>query len=200
MDLVDTDQLSAVENRVHGINPTLHVHKTVKGKMPLKHLFNLRAFSSSNMLLQDGREDTPSTNGHTHEDHEHHPDGSTHHSDVSTVLIPLPQLSNEQFSRLNAFLETLLWEWRIPVKPGVSRTESTRPTAGSNDTLEVLRCKGYIPVDDGRRYVLQGVMDIFEMTELARQGTLGGAEGGKVVFIGRGVESLKPGLLSYLGL
>lgn len=75
--------------------------------------------------------------------------------------------------------------------------------------MEILRTKGFLRLESGREYVVQGVTDIFEMKELVpdqRRGD-GKAEGkgeemgGKLVFIGRGIG---PGLISafkqYIGI
>ncbi|ORX33450.1 CobW/HypB/UreG, nucleotide-binding domain-domain-containing protein [Kockovaella imperatae] len=160
VDLVDAAQLDKVRSRVTAINPTLRIHDTVKGNMPLDRIFNLHAYSK-------GKFDTV---------HDH----PSHVNSISTVLIPLPRLTPTQWSRLNLFLENVLWTGKLD---GVD--------------INVLRTKGLIHLDDGREMVLQGVMDIFEIKQSSEPDE---AAPGKIVFIGRGVQDLKPALISFVDL
>jgi G3E family GTPase len=165
-DLVDDQTLKTVEVSVTSLNPTLRVHKTVQSRLPLSQLFNLRAFSSDRMTLPDTTHDHP-----------------THHTGISTVLIPLPTLSKAQFEKLNMFVEGVLWKGQLP---------------GGETAPEILRTKGYIVAEDGKEYILQGVTDIFELKKLEGDKMEKGGSG-KVVFIGKGVdEGLKTTLLDYI--
>lgn len=89
-------------------------------------------------------------------------------------MIPLPTLSAQQHTQVERFLESLLWEQRLP-----GRSEAI-------PGLEILRTKGYLKVEGAKEYVVQGVTDIFEMKQVSETKT-GGEMEGKVVFIGRGV-------------
>ncbi|WVQ83126.1 hypothetical protein IAT38_005264 [Cryptococcus sp. DSM 104549] len=215
LDLVSPEHLSRVESTIRSLNPTLRVHRTTNSRgAPLKDMFNIRAFSdSAGTGVRDVVDDRPAgevvgargeacakgeCNGHDHEHgHAHGEDGETHHSRITTALIPLPPLSDAQYSRLTEFLESLLWELRYPAESG-GPTNTTTTSATDADVPEILRTKGYIPLQDGREFVLQGVADLFELKELeardrGKEGVLPSGEGegakrGKVVFIGRGVD------------
>ena len=214
MDLVSPEHLANVRFRVKSINPTLRIHETIRGQMPLREIFNLRAYSDTTAELQFLKESAPRSNGvtngadHAHQRDHEHDDGTAHaHSahlnDISTILIPLPRLSADQWTKLNTFLETVLWEGKIPSTSGFA----TVPKGSPNEKkMDILRCKGLLRLEDAREIVLQGVMDIFELKEVAQKSaavseTLSDdkEQGGKVVFIGRGVEVLKPALEAFVG-
>ena len=188
-DIADADLVEEVEGVVRLLNPTLRIRRTVKSRIDLKELFDLHAFSGTRRPPVDNDEDD---HDHDHDqededDHEHehdndHPPPGKHRS-ISTVLAPLPPLSSEQYDRLNAFLETLLWNHRLP-------SDAEPP--------DILRSKGFITLLDGRQYVLQGVTDLFELKEYTASPFTPGAQG-KVVLIGRGVnDSLRDELLKYI--
>lgn len=132
------------------INPTLRVHHTIQSRIPLDSLFHLRAFADSAELTKSDVVDQSSHHshgddaghhGHDHEhghdhDHTHHADDITtrHNPQVSTVLIPLPPLTSEQYSLLNDFLETLLWEGKLPVpQSSSSQTQSSSQPQSQSD-------------------------------------------------------------------
>ncbi|WVW84779.1 hypothetical protein I302_106814 [Kwoniella bestiolae CBS 10118] len=191
LDLVTPEQMKEVESTIRTINPTLRVHHTTHSKAPLSELFNLRAFSDPTALT------TTSTTKPQEQKHDHssencsHPSHTpTHTNGISTILIPLPTLSQRQWLRLNEFLESVLWDNKFP---------------GSKKACpEILRSKGYIKLDDGRAYVLQGVADLFELKELSENQDKDGGEGegqGKVVFIGKNVgEEMKFALEEFVGI
>ncbi|WRT67874.1 uncharacterized protein IL334_004848 [Kwoniella shivajii] len=214
LDLVSQHQLEQVESTIRTINPTLRVHQTVQSKMPLSDLFNLRAFSDPTALNSPSQSSTPNSHGDNHDhdhdhDHDHsHPKGecedssqshdhqSRHYDGITTCSIPLPLLNQKQYFRLNEFLESILWDQRFP---------TTR-----KDSPEILRTKGYIPLEDGREYVLQGVADLFELKELPetlrkqqeeQEQKEANKQSGKVVFIGKGVnDDLKNALIEFVGI
>lgn len=86
---------------------------------------------------------------------------------------------------MESFLQTLLWESRLPTGEGI-------------EGLDILRTKGYFKVEGGAEYVVQGVTDIFEIKEVGIKA--GGEEvQGKLVFIGRGVrQELRTAFEAYL--
>ncbi|KAK4686446.1 hypothetical protein P7C73_g3680, partial [Tremellales sp. Uapishka_1] len=172
-DLISTETLKQVEGSIGSINPTLKVHHTIRSRIPLSAIHDLRAFSSHSTTLASPTPTPVPASPHSH-----------HHSAISTVLITLPSLSETQFGKLNLFLESLLWEGKLPL------TSSPAP--------EILRTKGLIVVGE-KEYVLQGVTDLFELKEIESDGE--NSNTGKVVFIGKGVgEELKTALLDFIGL
>ncbi|WVQ73137.1 hypothetical protein IAR50_002701 [Cryptococcus sp. DSM 104548] len=194
LDLVEQSQLQQVESTIRELNPTLRVHHTTNSRAPLGEMFNLRAFSdaagSGSAILRELAD--PASEPHVHSgscDHEH----DQHHSKITTALVPLPPLSTAQYARLDEFLESLLWSGSYP---------SRDPAAEKRDAPEILRTKGYIALQDGKAYVLQGVVDLFEMKEVKEGGEGEGEKvEGKVVFIGRGVgDEVKRALVDWVGL
>jgi G3E family GTPase len=174
-DLVSSEQLDGVASAVSAINPTLRVHRTLRGNVPLAELFDLRAFASPTAAaaaLPD-----VSACGCSNADGEHNHDHSAHvhgANAVATVSIPLPPtISAAQFEKVNAVLEALLWKrtW-----PSPDTAEGTAP--------DVLRTKGYAVLDDESARLIQGVSDLFEVRELPHKGDVEP----KLVFIGRGVD------------
>ena len=160
-------ELDAVARAVADLNPTLRVHKTVRGNVPLKELFDLRAFTSPAVAAL---EPSCGCDG-SHEGHDHAHAHAQGPNAVATVAIPLPPLTVPQFDRLNTLLESLLWKraWPAP------------DTASAPD---ILRTKGYVVLQDGSARLIQGVSDLFEIRELQDTGEVRP----KVVFIGRGVD------------
>jgi G3E family GTPase len=159
----------------------LKIHHTVKSRIPLDSLFNIRAFSSDPTglpLLTSAPE--------TH-DHDHPHQTKAHYNDITTLHIPLPTLTPSQQEKLESFLQTLLWESRLPEGEAI-------------EGLDILRTKGYSKVEGGGEYVIQGVTDIFEIKEVGAKA--GGEEvQGKLVFIGRGVgQGLRTAFAAFVGI
>lgn len=163
-DLVSPEELSDIEKRVQGINPTLRIYQTVQSQVPLPKLYHLQAFSESTLL--GGQESSEAScsgcNGDDH-DHSHHTDG------ISTVTIPLPkQITFAQFQNIEQLLQDILWK---------------SPTKQSK--YDILRTKGYLRVDvEGKvqEKVVQGVADLFDIKDAHANGV---EVHPKLVFIGR---------------
>ncbi|WWC70858.1 uncharacterized protein I206_104810 [Kwoniella pini CBS 10737] len=204
LDLVSSDQMKEVESTIRTINPTLRIHHTTHSKMPLSDLFNLRAFSDPTALTSDIKptvqeDQHQHKNKHDH-DHEHFNEEECNHpshlNGISTITIHLPCLNQKQYFLLNEFLENLLWESKLP-----------KPKTNNKISFEILRSKGYIILKDERKFVLQGVADLFELKELPlnsdnKKIDVGEKEiEGKIVFIGKGVgEDIKNALIEFLGI
>ena len=184
---------------VKRINSTLHLHRTERCRADLSELFGLRAYSTLGKLETSppllALQHVPSQHDDQydlqHDDNmgSRNQDINHMHDGISTILIPLPVLSTAQLGKLTSFLESLLWESKLP-----SSSTSSAP--------EILRTKGYIEMQDGRSYILQGVTDLFELTPLAPdQQTKVDTMPGKVVFIGRGIQvELSLALKKYIGI
>ena len=127
-------------------------------------------------------------------------------------MIPLPTLSTQQHEQVEKFLQSFLWDQRLPISSGdtveqserTERTEQSERNEGKEGPgLEILRTKGYLKLEDGREYVVQGVTDIFEMKQVSdrKSGEGGGEMDGKLVFIGRGLgPEIKDVLNSFVGI
>ncbi|WOO76744.1 COBW domain-containing protein 1 [Vanrija pseudolonga] len=183
-DLVTPATLKEVADSVADINPTLRVFETVKSRMPLDSLFNLKAYTSGAAAALPETESCCANGEHDH-DHAH-----GHRSAISTVSIPLPVLSASQWDKLNGFLEALLWDGE------------ERPPGLQDPLPDVLRTKGYARLEDGSERVVQGVADMFEVTTPRGGKRSGDPEPSpKMVFIGRNVdERLGYALRSHVGI
>lgn len=123
-------------------------------------------------------------------------------------------MENAKGGRFDELLRTLLWEGKIDTSATnvAEATEERVEEEGEGETkpsatkLEILRSKAYLRTKDGRCWILQGVRDIYEVTEIPsdRRG-IGKDEKEieietKLVLIGRGLDSrLKDDFLLALG-
>lgn len=123
---------------------------------------------------------------------------------ISTIALQLPTLSPSQFAALESWLRLLLWEnTLLPPLPSLATTlQQTSldsfPSSSAPDETEtgvlfsIHRTKGLIRCHDGSTKMLQGVREVFEITELEHED--GERErddedkGGKIVMIGRGLR------------
>lgn len=190
---MDSQQLERVARAVGGINPTLRVFKTTRSQVPLPELFNLRAYSGavgdSEQEAVQGQPGQPACDDD--HDHDHHNHNHTNH--ITTVTINLPTLSPTQFDSLNTFLESLLWDGKVP---GADSWTGPPP--------EVLRTKGYAVLDDGSARIIQGVADLFDVrveSAITSSSPSSPQPKPKVVFIGKGVDGrLEQAVNAYLGI
>lgn len=181
VDLVDPQEVLALEDALHKVNPAAPVHRTIRGEIDLGQIMGISAYSSAPQLLPTAS--TTSTG--LHHDHEHvhsedcdHPHEPTHYElrGISSLQVSCPVLSPSRFSALDEWIRTVLWENTLP---------------GSTDTpdLQVLRCKGLFFTDSGEQYVLQGVRNMYEISKVEGQDIMGVPETGKLVLIGKGLGS-----------
>ncbi|KAK3835751.1 MAG: COBW domain-containing protein 6 [Linnemannia gamsii] len=153
--------------------------------------------------------------GHDHDDLDHvHGDGCGHdrgkenttapsrHLDQSikttTLTFNTPALDQKLFEH---WLQILLWEHHIPetdivVDGSATKSDSTTSSSPQAPKLDILRVKGIIrPMDRpaGTRVVIQGVQELYDIKEAISSSAQAGQEdlenGGKVVFIGRGLDN-----------
>ena len=95
---------------------------------------------------------------------------------ISTATIILPVFDLQKLPMLEAWLQLILWD------------------DGQEKPFEIHRTKGYVPVNDGTARVIQGVREIFETIEVEGRTKESELETqGKIVFIGRDLESLPSG-------
>lgn len=184
------------------INSTALVHRTTRSTLDLNLILDLNMFASSTAPVTaaslapfaTSSTTSPCCDSPTHEGH-NHPSPSTaspHANDITSVTIPLPLLPSEEALRegpLAGLIKELIWEGQLP---------------GPNPpTLDLLRTKGFFLVQapgvvgqlaaPARAFILQGVRDTFEITEmpLGVEKGVEGAEGKemqpKLVLIGRGL-------------
>ena len=100
---------------------------------------------------------------------------------ISTITLKLPILDTIRLSSLESWLRSLLWEGCLQKS---DRLEL-------NETIEIHRTKGLVPLLDGSLKVVQGVREIFELREidyLPAKKKDDKIDSGKLIFIGRGLD------------
>lgn len=202
-DLAAPESLDATERLLRGINPAASVHRTVRGAVDLRHIVGIAAYASGPLLQKDrytaGRlhehedgDDHHNEHGHDH-DHDHDHAHATHYEmrGITSLQVTCPVLTPAQHSRLDEWIRTVLWENRLPWPASTGAPEAASTASAP---LEVLRCKGMFTSDAGQCYVLQGVRSMYEIAALEEGAGAGaddvsGAEVGKLVFIGKGLDN-----------
>ncbi|KAL8921359.1 MAG: hypothetical protein Q9172_004052 [Xanthocarpia lactea] len=168
-DVVTHDQLEKAKGRVRSINGLAKMHETRFGEIPQLEgvLLDLHAYDQVEIL------DTVSK-GHSHLD-----------PSISTLTLQLPVLQPNQLDKLESWLRSVLWESILPI-PGKVQAEE--------QAFTIHRVKGQIPIADGRKLMIQGVRDIFEIVDksIIGSGKVDAAENskGKIVLIGKGLMGL----------
>lgn len=139
-DLVSSADLEAVHQRLRSINAVVKIipthHSTVECLSGT--ILDLRAYSSFDAATSSPSATQPdfASKGHSHLD-----------PTLSTLDMTFPILSSDDFSILERCLEDVLWP-----------TEQEKP-------YEVHRTKGLLRLKDGSAKMLQGVRDIFDITD-----------------------------------
>lgn len=156
----------------------------------MAHILGISAYTKPPPATEPS--DGPSKEPHVHtadchHDHDQEPK-STHYElrGISSLQVTCPVLKQPQFDRLDEWLRSVLWENRIPEDASTASSEK-----GESPGLQVLRCKGSFTLEDGTHYVLQGVRNMYEISELDKsssQRDLGLPDVGKVVLIGKGLD------------
>lgn len=116
----------------------------------------------------DGQSTIPdfAAHGHSHLD-----------PSISTISLPLPPFDPQKLYLLQNWLQSLLWG------------DETR----EKKQYEIHRLKGYIPITDGTARIVQGVREIFDIIDVESMDN-GTQDEGKIVFIGRGLETMPLGM------
>ena len=107
---------------------------------------------------------------------------------ISTLALRVPPLSPSQLAALESWLRLLLWENTL-LPPFPSALADPSPPFSIHRTKGLIRCR------DGAVKMLQGVREVFDITDLEREGEEaegagggGGGKEGKIVLIGKGLE------------
>ena len=210
-DAVTSEQLKAVVERIRSINGLAKIHITQYSQVPQleSFLLDLHAYDRVQSLESVER-------GHSHIDPVYQPlstypvstkttlGAKTSGQTISTIALPLPLLSESQFAALESWLRLLLWENALlpplpPLATALQQTTLDETTALAEDEVpfSIHRTKGLIRCQDGTTKMLQGVREVFEITELeADKSSMsagdgnedGGGKEGKIVLIGRGLR------------
>jgi G3E family GTPase len=161
---------------LHKLNPAAPILRSIRGQVDLKHIIGIGAYSSSKLEIRD------------HDDPHGSDCGSTHYEvrGISSLRVACPVLTLRGLEKLDEWIRTVLWENRLPEDVGAE--------------LQVLRCKGVFNMETGQKYVLQGVRNLYEISEVEGE-VVGIADEGKLVLIGKGLtEQVRRSLVFNLSL
>jgi len=163
-DTVSPEELRTVRERVQAINGLAKLHVTQHGQIPQIDgvLLGLHAYDGIDSLDIAER-------GHSHLD-----------GTISTISITIPLLSSEaQLASFDAWLRAILWE-------------NTLMHSGQGyplDDTSIHRVKGRLKMTSGATKMVQGVREVFEITDIESKGETTMGEG-KLILIGRGVADI----------
>jgi hypothetical protein len=100
---------------------------------------------------------------------------------MGTITLTFPSLDGQKLDKLDTWLQSVLWEMVLP--PPSSLHESPK--------FAVHRLKGRIPLVHGEVKMIQGVREVFEITDLRNpSATDEAAWAGKLVLIGKNVAQI----------
>ncbi|KAF2864395.1 cobW-domain-containing protein [Piedraia hortae CBS 480.64] len=155
-DLVSSAGLQAVKDRVRSINPLAKIEVTNHARVTQLEGLVL------DLHAYDRVDVDFASKGHSHLD-----------PSITSASLHLPVLSVGQLAKLDEWLRALLWA-------------GTRQETTTQDTGEVYRIKGRLPLVNGEMKLLQGVREVFEIFGAEDKIT---AERGDIVVIGRKLPS-----------
>lgn len=176
VDLAVEPQVVSTEELLHKVNPAVPIYRTIQGEVDLALVMGIMAYTSPPSIQKLSQV----THDHDHqhdndavEDHDH----PTHYETrgISSLQITCPLLSPLHLERLDEWIRTVLWENHLPLGH-VADSE-----------LRVLRCKGLFSMQSGEQYVLQGVQNLYEISQVNGDVT-GVPATGKLVLIGKGLS------------
>ena len=193
-DLIEDEELARVKHRVQSINSLAGVEVTTYSKVAALqgNILDLHAYDSigtlrtantpSNHLdpvsaspCRDSATDVPL----------HRPARMLKPlvQTISSVSVVLPALQTLQLSKLDWWLQRVLWDGMLPHVQGRKRTETTIK-------FNVHRLKGRIPLDMGCVKMIQGVREVYEISDVADGNDKSADDKGKIVVIGKHISEL----------
>ncbi|EME44073.1 hypothetical protein DOTSEDRAFT_71769 [Dothistroma septosporum NZE10] len=172
-DIVSGDELAAVEDRLRSINALADFHVTDHSKVPELEgvVLDLHAYDDVSAAALEA---ASRAKGHSHLD-----------PAIGTMTLDLHVLSDKALIGLDEWLRSVLWEESLP---GADVSEGGSELA----TWEIHRIKGRIPLQNGGIKMLQGVREIFELTDGHSADASNAAaeqQTGKMVLIGKHIGS-----------
>ncbi|TGZ82602.1 CobW/HypB/UreG [Ascodesmis nigricans] len=158
-DLVSKEQLDTVKERVQAINGLARIIVAEHGKVEDlgTWLLDLKAYQTFEGLKTEQRSKLDPT--------------------ISTVAVKLPALTQAQLDKVDEWLRSVCWDMQVPAKPDA-------PEYGE---IDVHRVKGRMVVDNKKTAIIQGVREIFEISDHDIK-EADGAGDGKLVLIGRNLR------------
>ncbi|KAI2840981.1 hypothetical protein CBS11350_6688 [Aspergillus niger] len=159
-DLVTSDELAIVQDRVTAINSAAKIHITDHSKTPKIEgvVLDLHAYDHLDSL-------DFAQKGHSHMD-----------PSISTNALTTPPITPAQVARVDTWLQSVLWDSTMPLAAEVSG-----PTG-----FDIHRLKGILVLSDGSTKIIQAVRDVFEIRDSE---PADGKTQCKIVLIGRGLGS-----------
>lgn len=165
-DLVTAGEVQAVQMRVRSVNGLAHIQIADHSQVPQLEGLILDLHAYDEVLPKDL---DFASKGHSHLD-----------PAIGTLNLVFRPLDDPRFERLDTWLRSVLWDSTLP---GIANEQLP--------AWEIHRVKGRIPKADGKLKMLQGVREIFELTDgpAARVSSI--SESGKIVLIGRNISGLE---------
>ncbi|GIZ43899.1 hypothetical protein CKM354_000711100 [Cercospora kikuchii] len=165
-DLVTAEELQAVKDRVRSINSLAKMHVTDHSQVPQLEglVLDLHAYddvSAENLEF--------ATKGHSHLD-----------PAIGTLTLDLPVLDDQGLKSLDSWLQSVLWESRLPETKDADEEVS-------RNRWEIHRSKGRIQLSNGTVKLLQGVREIFDLIDGPVDTASTADQSGRLVFIGRNI-------------
>lgn len=176
VDLVADAQISSTEALIRSVNPAAPVHRTVQGQVDLALVMGIAAYESQSLLKENPRLSHHIEHDQNDDSHDH--SSSKHYElrGISSLQVQCPALTPSQLEKLDEWIRTVLWENRLP-------------SGSAPKELRILRCKGLFTMQSGEQYVLQGVQNLYEISKMDLKDVTGVPEVGKLVLIGKGLDS-----------
>ncbi|KXN88117.1 COBW domain-containing protein 1, partial [Leucoagaricus sp. SymC.cos] len=186
-DVATPESLTHTEHLINQINPAAPIYWTIKGEIDLRHIIGISAYTKA---LPSTNPSSATPHVHTEDcDHAHelgHDKDKTHMNHyefrgISSLRVECSLITLEAFDKFDQWIRTVLWENRLP----------EHESSNTQDLL-VLRCKGVLSLRTGKRYILQGVRNLYEMEEVPESADqeLGIPDEGKIVLIGKGLDEV----------
>ena len=167
-ELVSSDELDRVEQRLRAINPLAPIHRAHRSRVPLDQVLGRGGFDLDRIVSLEPDFLNPASGepGHTHDEHCDHGNGSDHIHDHDVHSISLASHVAMNAEKVSAWLTRL--------------TRTRGP--------DILRSKGIIDVkDDDRRLVFQSVHMLLE-GDFQRRWRPDEPRYSRLVFIGRHLD------------
>ncbi|KAG0342631.1 COBW domain-containing protein 1 [Podila humilis] len=215
VDLVTKEEVDELEADCRTMNGVAEIVRTDHSRVDLRFVLDIAAFDAvraKELEQNDVAQKNNSANIEIEHDHVHGEGCEHNHGDnvyqqpsrhldqlIKTVTLTFntPTLDQKRFEH---WLQTLLWEHRIP-ELGEDDGGKDESEDSQSPRLDILRVKGIIKPTDalqpGAKVVIQGVQELYDIKDavgLSGQEDLLNA--GRVVFIGRGLEDKKKMLAS----
>ncbi|PGG97491.1 CCR4-NOT transcription complex subunit 2 [Blastomyces parvus] len=164
-DLITAAELEKVKERVTSINGLAKIIVTDHSKVPNLEGTVLELHAYDNVTDIDFGE-----KGHSHLD-----------PSISTLSFTIDKITPECVPKVDAWLRSLLWERQLP------HPQPTNPGQQKIEDFEIHRLKGLLCLTDGSTQVIQGVQEVFEITETDSRHPSASGNHCKMVLIGRGL-------------